>query len=184
MCQHFKVIILADNKKNDKEVILLHINPSNYNYGAKLMEHSHLNSLLLNTVEYLLSNKGTFYKSRLIWAGNYTIPEVGYADNDAKNLYNLTDYYNNYQSIVTEGMSDYTYIVNHTKKQYVDKYEDFKKNGCQIHPLPLLVSEGNGKGSGDYYGNNAELCGSWSRDVISIEKKIPEGYEKLVCNFT
>ncbi|KAH3691136.1 hypothetical protein Pelo_19957 [Pelomyxa schiedti] len=41
----------------------------------------------------------------------------------------------------------YRYIVNHSKRQYVDK------SGClslSIHPLPLLLAEGNGRGCGDF----------------------------------
>ena len=42
MGQYYKVIILADNKKNNKEVIILSINPHNYDSGSKLMEHSYI----------------------------------------------------------------------------------------------------------------------------------------------
>ena len=62
------------------------------------------------------------------------------------------------------------YIVNHTKKEYVDKDivpED--KEGWKVHPLPLLTCEGNGRGGGDYRLWN-EFIGYWSRDKISIEK--------------
>ena len=53
-----------------------------------------------------------------------------------------------------------------------------------IHPLPLLTAEGNGRGGGDYYGSDMELVGTWARDVISVERQVPEGYSELVCNFT
>jgi hypothetical protein len=52
-----------------------------------------------------------------------------------------------------------------------------------IHPLPLLVSEGNGSGGGDYFGHNQDLCGTWARDIISVEDSIPEDYKELVCDF-
>jgi hypothetical protein len=72
---------------------------------------------------------------------------------------------------------DYPYLVNHTKKQYVDKRKE------EIHPLPLLTAEGNGAGGGDYRGDNEILCGDWARDVISIETEPPVGYEELLCKF-
>ncbi len=191
MGQYYKVIILADNKKNNKEVIVLCVNPGNYNAGSKLMEHSYINTAFLNTVEYLISKNGTFYKSRIIWAGDYADDEDDENDEQEKdeeyesmNLYHLADDYSDYQGIVSCNMSDYKYIVNHTKKQYVDKYEKYECHGDKIHPLPLLVSEGNGKGGGDYFGQNEELCGTWARDVISMEKTIPDGYEKLECHFS
>ena len=46
------------------------------------------------------------------------------------------------------------------------------KDGWIIHPLPLLTCEGNGRGGGDFRGNNPWI-GKWARDVISIEKKLP-----------
>ena len=52
-----------------------------------------------------------------------------------------------------------------------------------IIPLPLLVSEGNERGGGDYYGNNKELCGTWARDCISVEKTIPDDFVELKCDF-
>ena len=195
MGQYYKVIILADDKKNNKEVIILYINPRQYGCGSKLMEHSYINTKLLNTVEYLLSKNGNFYKSRIVWAGDYA--EYEYEDKDAEeptNLYYLSEQYSSYQGVVEGDMSDYKYVVNHTKKLYVDKFESnqndedneenkYNKYTNKIHPLPILVSEGNGKGGGDYDGNNSHLCGTWARDVISMEKTIPDGYEKLECNF-
>jgi hypothetical protein len=47
----------------------------------------------------------------------------------------------------------------------------------------LLVSEGNGLGCGDYHGNNKELCGTWSRDSISVDNIILDGFTELIPNF-
>ena len=76
----------------------------------------------------------------------------------------------------------HSYLVNHTKRQYVQMRKDGELNRG-IHPLPLLVSEGNGRGGGDYYGRNQELCGTWTRDIISVEENIPDNYMELVCDF-
>ena len=47
-------------------------------------------------------------------------------------------------------------------------------DGTKIHPLPLLTSEGNGMGGGDFRGDDEnEIVGSWARDVISVEKDSP-----------
>jgi hypothetical protein len=126
-----------------------------------------------------------FYKSRLVWAGDYAYsePDCG------QNLYHIAE--NNEYLVFNNPSSfnpkSYQFIVNHTKREYVDKQnlntnsED--NDGYIIHPLPLLVSEGNGRGGGDYRGNNETLCGSWARDVISVECDIPHGYTELVCGF-
>lgn len=181
MGQYYKFIILGDTKKNGKEVILLVINPRDYGEGAKLMEHSYHNTKLLNTIEYLLSVNRPFYKSRIVWAGDYAEPEEGYEDDSEENvnLYYLADNYNSYNAFVNSNNKNKKYILNHNKKLYVDKY----KTNENIHPLPILVSEGNGSGGGDYRGHNNELSGTWSRDVISVEETYPEDYTELVCDF-
>jgi hypothetical protein len=47
----------------------------------------------------------------------------------------------------------------------------------------LLTAEGNGRGGGDYNGENKEQIGIWARDIISSEKEKPEEYEELVISF-
>ena len=52
--------------------------------------------------------------------------------------------------------------------------------------LSLLVTDNcNGMGGGDYMSVNEELCGTWARDVISVEKSIDKliDYIELECNF-
>jgi hypothetical protein len=186
MGQYYKFIILADNKKNNNEVILLVINPHDFMEGAKLMEHSYINTNIMNTVEFLIGPLGPFNKSRCVWAGDYADDETNINQNDSDNnsseleslnLYRLADNYSSFESVYKN--QNYKYIVNHTKKLYVDKTKLEKP----IHPLPLLISEGNGKGGGDYNGNNYDLCGTWARDVISMENEITNDYEELICDF-
>ncbi len=175
MGQYYKFIILDDDKKNGREVILLVINPHDFNEGAKLMEHSYLNTNIMNTVEFLLGSNSQFYKSRVVWAGDYADNEDSYEC--PENLYRLSDNYSSFR--LYHENQKYKYIVNHTKKLYVDKI----KSTNSIHPLPLLISEGNGLGGGDYRSSNEELCGTWARNVISMENEIPDGYNELLCNF-
>jgi hypothetical protein len=58
-----------------------------------------------------------------------------------------------------------------------------------LHPLPLLTAEGNGRGGGDFRGDDPQnLVGSWARDLISVEAALtPEQlneYTELVFNLT
>ena len=149
-----------------------------HDYGSmsKLMEHSYITNDFVEIVEYLLSPKGKWHKHSFVWAGDYADEE----ENSEKNLYmiakeiQLKDY--------PEGSSG-RYIVNHTKKEFVDKDivpED--EEGWKVHPLPLLTCEGNGRGGGDYRLWN-ENTGYWARDRISVEKEAPKGYEELIPNF-
>lgn len=162
MGQYYVAIILGET--GAPEVVRTWLGPS----GSKLMEHSYLRNPHVLAVEHLLSPKGMFYKSRLVWAGDYAEPEEG----TTENLYHRVVEKEQEKEWQTRESADYRYIVNHTKKVYIDK----NALSTNIHPLPLLTSEGNGAGGGDYRGDNETLCGLWARDVISVEHELPEGY--------
>jgi hypothetical protein len=81
------------------------------------------------------------------------------------------------------------YLVNHDKKEFVNKTKVPKDgDGWAIHPLPLLTCEGNGRGGGDFYINterkqgNVSLIGTWARDrigVVSRKSDIPKDYKEI-----
>ena len=175
MGQYYKVIILAENGVCKKDYIRFYIDLW---CGMKLLEHSYLKNDFVNTIEYLLSPNGSFYKSRIVWAGDYADVEK---DSNA-NLYHITDGDDESDKVYRPKPMilepEYIYIVNHTKKQFIDKTKYLI-----IHPLPLITAEGNGRGGGDYHGSNEELVGSWARDVISIEKEVPEGFSEFMEKF-
>jgi hypothetical protein len=178
MGQYYRIVFLAEKQDGSKEIIRAWIG------GSKLMEHSYLDNEFLHVIEFLLSREGMFYRSRIVWAGDYAEPEED--DDKNPNLYELckedgTSIWRSMMQIPQLVCKSNTYVVNHTKKQYVYMRKDGKHEG--IHPLPLLVSEGNGKGGGDYFGSNEELCGTWARDIISVEDSIPVDYTELVCDF-
>ena len=127
----------------------------------------------MNIVEFMLSPKGMFYKGRLVWAGDNAEKEPECSEN----LYEMAQNKNDFRMSTIPSLP-YRYIVNHTKQQYVDK-----NKVKEIHPLALLVSEGGAGGGGDYYGKNDHLCGTWSRDVISMENEIPNTFVELECEF-
>lgn len=172
MGQYYKCIILAEKPaEGEKEYVRTFVNPHVYGEGAKLVEHSYCKSKFMRTIENLLRNGGTFYKSRIVWAGDYADKEPGFETNL-------------YASLGEEDLgftgAEYTYnhtfIVNHTKKEYVVTTNHF-------HPLPILTAEGNGRGGGDYRGADEDLVGTWARHVISVEMEAPADYTMLVHNF-
>lgn len=166
MGQYYYAIILDESGK-----IVAWMNASPYGEGVKLMEHCYLNSVFVNTFEFLLNPEGPYYKSRVVWGGDYADNENG----QEVNLYHLCN--EDESKLLTpreKDASKYCYIVNHTKRQYVDKGKFHT-----IHPLPLLTAEGNGRGGGDY-DHAPPVVGSWSRDVISVEEALPEGFEQIV----
>ena len=178
MGQYYRAVILASEKDNGRELIRTWIEPLSYANGSKLMEHSYVGNSVVEAVEYLISPIGMFYKSRIVWAGDYADKE----ENSSDNLHDITFQALNEEKgscLDRKNMVVFQYIVNHTLKKYT------KKNGNgNIHPLPLLTVEGNGRGGGDYRGGNDDLVGSWARDVISVEMEIPDGYDELVCEFS
>jgi len=159
MGQYYLVVILAE--KSDKEYIRTYLDPGMYNNGMKLREHSYIGNNFVNIIENLIGPNGMFYKSRLVWAGDYSDAEP----NSDKNLNKMCEA--KVPFVYKEPIVSYTYIVNHTKKVYIKKTEGF-------HPLPLLTAEGNGRGGGDYNGPNVDLVGTWARDVISMENEAPD----------
>ena len=182
MGQYFKPIILGEKPKDgENETVKVWMYSHSYDNGLKLMEHSYQGNNFVSTFEKELTRRGNHYKSRVVWAGDYADEEPGLKiikegkEYDA-NLYSLCNDGNEISPKVAK-TDDYPFIVNHTKKQFVDKnkvpeIQDWE--GVKIHPLPLLTSEGNGQGGGDFRGEDEnEIIGSWARDVISIEKESP-----------
>ena len=177
MGQYYKAIILADQKQVGREIIRMWSFAHDYGYDAKLMAHSYFDNYFVSNFEYQLTPDGMFYRSRVVWAGDYADEEEDEEAFEKKNLYNLCKQNETHMPLPHHDTSSYRYLINHTKKLYVDKKEEI------IHPLPLLTCEGNGRGEGDYDTDNLDLCGYWTRDVISAEKIVPEGYEELICEF-
>jgi len=179
MGQGYRAVILAS--ETEPEIIRTWIDSHSYGNGYKLMEHSYIGNAYVQALEYLISPLGMFYKSRVVWAGDYADPEAGSDKN--LNAFTSDDEVEGRVSQPSRyDMSPYRYIVNHTQKVYVDK-NCGEEGGWRVHPLPLLTAEGNGRGGGDYRGITDQLVGTWARNVISVEKEVPDGYTELVCEF-
>ena len=81
-----------------------------------------------------------------------------------------------------DSFDEYKYIVNLRTKEYIEipepNYEDWI-----VHPLPLLLADGNGRGGGDYRGSDINMVGSWAYHPIGATNEIPEGFTLLVTKF-
>jgi len=159
-----------------------------FDNGLKLMEHSYIGNDVVEEVELLLAEGGAWYKTRLVWAGDYADPEPG----TKENLYDIYGENTRKPMKMCSKLKDIEctelrYIVNHTKKEFVDKdrvIKACKEDDYKIHPLPLLTEEGNGQGGGDYRKTEDKRLGTWARNVISMEKNLPEGYTEIDGVFT
>jgi hypothetical protein len=185
MGQYFKPCVLAEDKQTVKSWIYSHNIKYKYKRsdgsvvelgnGLKLMEHSYLRNEFVQAFESLILNN----PKNVVWAGDYAEQDAEFENN----VYNRCQ--ENTETIPSErpSMAKTRFIVNHTKKQYVDKYKvPGDKGGFKVHPLPLLTSEGNGQGGGDYRLENPNI-GIWARDLISVQSKKPKGYTELIPNF-
>ena len=193
MGQYFRPIILKEKENSEQaEQVIAWMYSHNYGNGLKLMEHSWLKNDFVNTFESLLAPNAEYHKSRVVWAGDYAEDEenITLKDDEGKeynpNLYSLCNDENEIKpnSIKVDEATYYRYILNHTKNEYVDKDKIVVVDGRQVHPLPLLTSEGNGQGGGDYFAEpDQHLVGAWARDVISVQTTIPNGFNELIVKF-
>lgn len=185
MGQYYVVVILGPDGEK-REFIRTWVSSHVYGCGSKLMEHSYLNNTFTSTVEFLLSPEGPFWKSRVVWAGDYADEEpVLDESREKENVYTMAN--NEEHKLYSSShpfTEKYPFIVNHSKRQAIHKGTvDPCKREFVIHPLSLLTAEGNGRGGGDYHGTNEALVGSWARDVISLEGTVPAGYELISIEF-
>lgn len=162
--------------------------------GLKLMEHSWVGNEFVGRVMKLLTKGNKWYKTKLVWAGDYST-EV-YKDMNLNTLCSRDE--EGYETEValfkniipkeflSQEEQEKAILVNHSKKEYViiskgEKDED----DWIINPLPLLTALGNGSGGGDYWGRNNDLIGSWAFDEISVEFDLKgfEDFEEIIPNF-
>ena len=171
MGQYYQPTILGKNKKT----VIAWMYSHDYGSGLKLMEHSWLKNPFVKLFESLIHNN----PQRVVWAGDYADACKGRKSNVN---HRCTDKNKITPSKENELSQQQTrFIINHTKKTYVDKAKVPDVNGWRIHPLPLLTCEGNGRGVGDYRDEDKNnLVGSWARDVISVSSKKPIGFTETL----
>jgi len=173
MGQYYNPCILTENKRQVKSWVYSH----KYGSGLKLMEHSYLNVNFIKAFESLILDTPKI----VVWCGDY-------ADEVKGCKTNLYDRCNDKNEVTPTPLNEeINYVINHTKKQFVDVTKTPKdSDGWQIHPLPLLTCYGNGRGGGDFFINpkkeqgNVELIGSWAFDLISVSRKKPKDFTELV----
>ncbi len=175
MGQYYRFIFLSESG-----AIVHWIDSRQYDGVSKMMEFAWIGNQLMVAVESVLAGK----PCRIVCAGDYGAPE----DDSDRNLYSLC-YDVEEWKIMPEPCvaTDCQYIVNHTKKTYVNKYKNTTwtdDTEWKIHPLALLVCETAAGGGGDYSGSQEMDVGSWARDSISMESTCPgSDYKELVVGF-
>lgn len=161
-------------------------------HGIKLLEHSYWDN------EFMKAMTADIYhnKTRVAWVGDYAdYYKFNRAEApDPKTLFKYAWGMFMIEPIRKQELSlDGKFLVNHTKKLYVDctKYYALNKYEWRhgqfecIHPLSLLTACGNGLGGGDYRNiyPDFESVGSWCWDEISVEDEAPKDYEETMYKF-
>lgn len=158
--------------------ILVNLDTKEYTYadwtGGKLGEIDSLDNMGLQIVMNLLSKNNPWYKTRIIWAGEYG--EKGLFIEDINPDENIHHYAQSDFKQVTQLNSiesETNFIINKTKDQWLD-FAKYKKNAkvheLVKHPLPILLADGNGEG---YDGSDTKYIGTWVGDVIYTQKTKP-----------
>ena len=184
MGQYYKPIILAE-KEGEDEKILSWVYSHELGSGLKLMEHSWRKNPFVQAFETLIADN----PQRVVWAGDYADNEPNrkeihegkeYLQVEA-NLYDLCE--DDTKVSPKARRKEYRYIINHSQNAFVDKRKGIDVDGWQIHPLPLLTCEGNGRGGGDFRGTSS-LVGIWARDYISVSDTKPQDCQELMFKLT
>jgi hypothetical protein len=182
MGQYYHNCILAEDKKTIKSFMYSH----DYGSGLKLMEHS----WMLNEFVGAFESQIVENPQHVVWAGDYADAELDKNGKERKTKegYNITLYSLCEDKLKVKpkaqviSIEEFPFLVNHTTKKFIDKRKVKDVDGWKIHPLPLLTVEGNNRGGGDYHTHNKKeekLVGSWSRDLISLEKTVPKGFKEI-----
>lgn len=207
MGQCYRLAVLNDKRRNAKNSKKIACALSSYDYenGAKLMEFSYIGNWFVSTFEELINQEhGKYAGLPVVCCGDYADEEchklnansirhmggdsvdVQYDEGDKPTLYTLAQYYiqSHRETRPTES-NHYRYIINLDKKIFVDTDKvkaDY--DGFHIHPLPLLISEGNGLGGGDYYGKCMRYVGTWARNRVVVSDNRPdESFSERVYHF-
>ncbi len=149
---------------------------------AKLMEHSWWLNDFVNAVCLDIYNSKE--KRRVAWIGDYASTYLDCFDLKELNGLNkrqidrMTKRCWDCDGIAvptTDFTLDRLFLINHTKRQYVDCSEYYADSVSSdewcLHPLPLLTCIGNGLGGGDYCptdDSTEDYVGAWAWDEISI----------------
>jgi hypothetical protein len=166
---------------------------------AKLMEHSYINNELMDAVAKFIHKNPT----KLLWCGDYAkdaeVQErtggcLRYDDlwGDAPLRDGVREFvFQKCGNLLRGGDFKYAgrFLVNHDKRQFVSFDRVMKENPVHwsnhlvVNPISILTALGNGRGGGDYDGENMDLVGSWAWDTIEIADGIPDGYAELDAKF-
>lgn len=173
MGQYYKSVILKSHWRDDSDPIRAALSPTDFNNFMKLMEHSYIGNNFVNAMICLIHKLDQDHTGvPVVWAGDYADPlpsditlydcATDWIARDNRSIISLI-----YEGGDVFDVPEMTFAINHTKKEIV-KFPKYNPEKFTVHPLPILLADGNGRGGGDYYGKNNSLAGTWKFDLISV----------------
>lgn len=187
MGQYYKICRLASKKKNypNKKKVLEYLSSYDYGNGSKLMEFSWKGNNFVGALENLINKEnGAWAGYPVIVAGDYADEEPFTLNGEKWNLYQLACEYG--KKLVHIKPKHYRYFINEDKKQFFDMEQcEANKHGWTVHPLTLLLADGNGKGCGDYMSKNSRRVGCWKRNIVVTSDNRPNEneYKEIFIDF-
>jgi hypothetical protein len=180
MGQYYRACFINE-KKNEVVNWFLCYDTNNF---AKLMEHSYIGNRFVMNVTYNMIHS----PKRLVWCGDYGDEVAG----TEQTYYDMTDDNKKIaptdNDVIETALKHNTYYINHDKKEWFDICKQVipaeKGWGKNVHPLPILTANGNGRGGGDYHGVLMNMVGTWSGDLIEVSDTIPTDYKEIFPWFT
>lgn len=195
MGQYYFPILLKKNWKLAKQPVSMTLYSHEFHNGLKLMEHSYVGNTFVRAMQYVIANFGN--DLHFVWCGDYADIEKTHYYPDGVDLYSMADaltesndehYLFTKNSIPPfEDLHDYKYIINKSKKEYVI-IPEYDEDVWQVHPLPILCANSNGRGGGDYCPNSVrdeQFIGRWAYDIINVsdDENDIKGYKEIKPNF-
>lgn len=195
MGQYYFPILLKKNWKLAKQPVVMSLYSHEFHNGLKLMEHSYVGNTFVRSMQYVLANYGN--DLHFVWCGDYADEIKTHYYPNGVDLYSkaseLTESNDAYYLFIKnsipplEDLHDYKYIINKSKKEYVI-IPEYDKDVWQVHPLPILCANSNGRGGGDYSPNSVrdeQFIGRWAYDIIKVsdDENDIKGYKEIKPNF-
>lgn len=177
MGQYYMPVIKRGNK-------LRRVYSHDFGNGFKLMEHSYVDNDFINVI----ANNLVDNPAQLYWCGDYAEADDFISESMFKRIYDYAWCRKKNRSTTLEDRNinfDWNkdwYYINVTKKKYIE----MPKPGRWIYsPISLLTAIGNGRGGGDYRGDN-QMIGAWAGDKVYLSETKPnEQFEDITaeCDF-
>ena len=175
MGQYYKPV-----NESKRQYLLAHA----YDNGLKLMEHNYIDNDFVRAVEALIGEGGPWHGDVWTWEGDCADDFEPAPDGDETwNLYHKAGC--EFEKIHPDPIAESRrFVANASRRLFIDcsKIPADRWNS-RIHPMPLLLSAGNGRGGGDYRGASVDSVGSWHGDVVWTADAAPEGFVEVTFDF-